>query len=213
MVQRTNTPGRRERAAQDKRRRILEAATRLFERDGVGGVTTQQIADEADVAIGTLFRYAATKAELLIMVQNVAFTAAVDEGLRATALPAPSGATRAAQEDVVTVLMRLVGPVVRCVREHPENGRAYLHELLHGDPGEPHRAAGLAQSSRLEEALATTVRRCSAAGPADAAALARVISAVIHLSTAATLFGHDPVATVLASVERQLAAVLRGHRR
>ncbi|WP_457962206.1 TetR family transcriptional regulator [Arthrobacter sp. D1-29] len=33
-------------------------------------MTTQQIADRADIAIGTLYLYAATKAELLIMVQN-----------------------------------------------------------------------------------------------------------------------------------------------
>ena len=42
----------------------------LFAEHGVGGVTTQQVADRADVTIGTLYLYASTKAELLIMVQN-----------------------------------------------------------------------------------------------------------------------------------------------
>ena len=45
--------GRRELAKQEKRERILAAARELFARHGVGGVTTQQIADRADVAIGT----------------------------------------------------------------------------------------------------------------------------------------------------------------
>ncbi|WP_308471329.1 helix-turn-helix domain-containing protein [Pseudoclavibacter sp. AY1F1] len=63
--------GRRGRAKQDKHERIMRAAKALFTHHGISGVTTQQVADEADVAIGTLFLYAATKAELLIMVQNM----------------------------------------------------------------------------------------------------------------------------------------------
>jgi len=62
--------GRRDRAKQDKHERIMTAARDLFAEQGVSGVTTQQIADRADVAIGTLYRYASTKARLLIMVQN-----------------------------------------------------------------------------------------------------------------------------------------------
>jgi AcrR family transcriptional regulator len=54
-LKRGSTPiGRRERAKQDKREQILTAARELFTRHGVSGVTTQQIADRADVAIGTL---------------------------------------------------------------------------------------------------------------------------------------------------------------
>ena len=68
--------GRRERAKKDKHERIMTAARELFAEQGVSGVTTQQIADRADVAIGTLYRYASTKAGLLIMVQNEKFAAA-----------------------------------------------------------------------------------------------------------------------------------------
>lgn len=39
----------------------------------------QQIADRAGVAIGTLYLHAGTKAELLIMVQNQKFAAAIDD--------------------------------------------------------------------------------------------------------------------------------------
>ena len=59
--------GRRERAKQDKRERSMAAARELFAELGVGEVTTQQVADRADVAIGTLYLNASTKAELLIM--------------------------------------------------------------------------------------------------------------------------------------------------
>jgi len=53
--------GRREKAKQEKRERILAAARELFAEHGVNGVTTQQIADRAGVAIGTLYLYTATK--------------------------------------------------------------------------------------------------------------------------------------------------------
>jgi AcrR family transcriptional regulator len=79
--------GRREWAKQDKRERIRAGARELFAEHGVGGVTTQQVADRADVAI-TLYLYASTKAELLIMVQNQRLAAAIDAGLAAAAVTA-----------------------------------------------------------------------------------------------------------------------------
>jgi len=62
--------GRRERNKQEKLERITAAARELFAEHGVDDVTTQQIADRADVGSGTLFLYAKTKAELLLLVQN-----------------------------------------------------------------------------------------------------------------------------------------------
>ena len=102
--------GRREQAKQDKRERIMAAARALFAEHGVGGVTTQQVADRADVAIGTLYLHASTKAEPLIMVQNQKFAAAIDDGLAAAAVTARRGPL----EGVIA----LIRPVVTCVREH-----------------------------------------------------------------------------------------------
>jgi len=194
-------PGRRERAKEDKQRRIEQAARALFAERGVGGVTTQQIADRADVAIGTLYLYAATKAELLIMVQNRKFGAAIDDGLAAARAPA---------RDALERVLALITPVVACLREHPENGRIYLHELVSGDPQEAHRREGLAQSERLEEGLSRLLRRDSGIGVGEAAIRARVITSVIHLSTTATLSLRDPLPTLLAHLRRQIAVVLPG---
>ena len=66
----------------------MAAARELFAEHGVGEVTTQQVADRADAAIDTLYPYASTKAELLIMVQNQKFAAAIDTGLAAAAVTA-----------------------------------------------------------------------------------------------------------------------------
>jgi AcrR family transcriptional regulator len=64
----TLTSGRRERNKLEKRTRIVEAARDLFRSQGFANTTTQQIAEEADIGTGTLFLYAGSKEDLLIMV-------------------------------------------------------------------------------------------------------------------------------------------------
>ena len=59
---------RREQNKAEKRGRIIAAARALFAHKGFEATTTQQIAEAADVAVGTLFLYAKTKDELLILV-------------------------------------------------------------------------------------------------------------------------------------------------
>lgn len=195
--------GRRERSKQDKRERIRAAARELFALHGVGGVTTQQIADHADVAIGTLYLYAATKAELLIMVQNQKFATAIDDGLAAA-----STATGTIDE-----VLAVIRPVVNCLREHVENGRTYLHELIFGDPTEPYRREGLTLAARLEGGLATLLARDQRINPQDARTLARVITAILHLSTTATVYMDRSVEEILADLGEQTQSILAQHHR
>jgi AcrR family transcriptional regulator len=194
--------GRRERAKHDKRERIMAAARELFAERGVGRVTTQEVADRADVAIGTLFLYAATKAELLIMVQNQKFAAAIDIGLANAAT-----ARRGSLEGVI----ELIRPVVACVREQVENGRTYLHELVFGDPAEPYRREGLALSARLEGGIARLLTRDERIDGGDAATLARVITAIIHISTTATMYLHRSDDAVLSDIREQVKVTLSLH--
>lgn len=49
----------------EKRRRILEAAVELFAEKGFDGVSTSEIAQQAGVAEGTIFRHFKTKKDLL----------------------------------------------------------------------------------------------------------------------------------------------------
>ena len=192
-------PGRREQAKQDKRARIMAAAHELFAAHGVGGVTTQQIADRADVAIGTLFLYAASKAELLIMVQNQKFAAAIDEGLSRAATTPAAGPLEA--------VMALINPVVARLREQVENGRTYLHELVFGDPTEPYRREGLALAARLEAGIAALLERDHIVTIVNAAALARVVTATMHISTTATIYLQRSDEGVLDDIRAQLCAV------
>src|SRR6476661_142161 len=63
---------RRERTRDKKRRRYLEAAGRIIDRDGLAGVTMQAVADELDCAIGTIYTYFPSKAALLAALQQQA---------------------------------------------------------------------------------------------------------------------------------------------
>ena len=62
------TTGRRARAKAEKRARILRSARSLISEKGYAQMSMSEVAARADVAAGTVFQYAATKAELLMMV-------------------------------------------------------------------------------------------------------------------------------------------------
>jgi AcrR family transcriptional regulator len=59
---------RREQNKSEKRGRIISAARALFTHKGFDATTSQEIADAAGVAAGTVFTYAKTKEDLLILV-------------------------------------------------------------------------------------------------------------------------------------------------
>lgn len=61
---------RRERNKRDKLARIVAAARALFQTQGYDKTTTQQIARAAEIASGTLFLYAKSKEDLLLVVFN-----------------------------------------------------------------------------------------------------------------------------------------------
>lgn len=194
--------GRRERAKEEKRRRIVAAAQKLFAEEDVDTVTAQRIARDADVATGTLYLYAATKAELLIMAKNDKFASAIHEGSELLA--------KASGEGPVDRVMMLLEPVVQCIREQPQNGRAYMNELLYGNPEEAHRARGLELSFALEKSVAGVLVGSAGFDVARAATLARVVTAIMQLTTTATLHANDSVEEILGTIRTQLDAVLAG---
>lgn len=169
-------PGRRERNKQEKLDRITAAATELFAEYGVEDVTTQQIADKADIGTGTLFLYAKTKGELLLLVQNAHYAEALDRG-RADAETI---------QDALGAVMAVVRPIVECNRTQTDNGRFYLREMVFGDPTEPHHSAALSIVAQTEEAIAAILHRADLAGAGDAATTARIVSAIMFVSMAAS---------------------------
>src|SRR6476660_1101255 len=60
-------------AQRERRRRILDAATALASRGGFEQVQMRAVADQADVALGTLYRYFPSKIHLLVSVLAAQF--------------------------------------------------------------------------------------------------------------------------------------------
>jgi AcrR family transcriptional regulator len=190
---------RRDRNKQVKLDRIVAAATELFTARGVESVTTQQVADRADIGTGTLFLYAKNKGELLLLVQNALYREALDEGRAAAA----------AEPDELTAVLEIVTPVVRCNRSHVENGRTYLRELVFGDPAEVRHSEALAIVGQTEAAIADVLRRSGRRPQGEPEAHARIVIAIMLLSMAVGTNAAASLDTVLAEIRTQVAALLR----
>ena len=190
--------GRRERNKRDKLERIIAAARDLFDTYGVDAVTTQQIADKADIGTGTLFLYAKSKSELLLLVQNSSYVAALEEG-RAAAENTPR---------VLEAVVAIIRPVVECNRTHIENGRTYLRELVFGDPEEPHHRDALALTIKTEQAVAAVLCRDRRIKPDEAATLAQIVSAIAFISMAATINAGRTVDEIIEEVAARVRVML-----
>ncbi len=196
--------GRRERHAREKRERILAAAGELFGEHGFDGVTTQQIAERADVAVGTLFRYAATKGELFLMVYNEQLARGIAAGAAAA-----DGET-----DTASAVLALVRPVLVGTRD-PASAAAYQRELLFGAPGERYRAEGLALVDDLQSRIAERLAR-AAPRPDDPAVelaarrAAHAVFAALNLLLVRTLADPEPDEPPVVELRAQVELIVRG---
>jgi TetR/AcrR family transcriptional regulator len=195
----TRSIGRRERNKQDKLDRIIAAARELFEEQGVDAVTTQQIADKADIGTGTLFLYAKSKSELFLLVQNASYVTALEEG------------TAAAREvlDELGAIIAIIRPVVECNRVHIENGRTYLRELVFGDLEEPHHRDALTLTVKTEQAVAAVLCRNRHIRADDAATMAQIISAIMFVSMAVTMNATKTVDEIIEEIAGRVRVLLR----
>jgi AcrR family transcriptional regulator len=192
--------GRRERNKQQKLDRITAAARELFAERGVDEVTTQEIADRADIGAGTLFLYAKSKGELLLLVQNSTYADALAEGTSAAeSIP-----------DVLDAVMAIVRPVVECNRKQVDNGRTYLREIVFGDPEEPHHRDALALTVQTEKAITDVLQRDERISAGDAATLAHIVSAIMFVSMAATINIANPVDDIVQEISDQVRVLLPG---
>lgn len=108
--------GLRERKKQRTRQAIVEAATRLFAERGYGETTLAEVADEAEVALSTIFNYFPGKPDIVF-----AMTDTVIESARARVVERPEGetATDAVLAWVSQVLPELERPYTEVIRRSP----------------------------------------------------------------------------------------------
>jgi AcrR family transcriptional regulator len=113
-------PSLRERNKQEKSLRIKEAARKIFRERGYRGATTRDIAEEAAVAMGTLFRYATDKRELLFMVINEELDEATER--------AKAQASKHFNKDLIGQLVAFYRPRYECFARYPDLGRHFVRE-------------------------------------------------------------------------------------
>ena len=191
---------------QDKHSRIFRAAAELFEKSGFASVTTQAISERADVAAGTLFRYAASKEELLLVVLNQALCAALAEG----------AAQAHALSDPVDAVVAMVAPILQLGGRHAENLAVYQRQLMFGAPGEKYRNEGLALLAGLEAAVAAgLLEQAGARGLPARPELARVASISIfgaaHLAVSRAYTGAHPGHVPMDDLRAQVRQVVDGY--
>lgn len=190
--------GRRERNKQEKLERITSAASKLFAKHGVDEVTTQQIADAADIGTGTLFLYAKNKGELLLLVQNLNYTESLAKGRKAAANASTA----------LNGILALIKPVVECNRIQVENGRTYLREMVFGDPEEPHHAEALSIVEQTQAATVQILIEQAKVTEAKAKSLAAVISAIMFLELSVTANAQSTIAEIMERLRTQISAIL-----
>jgi TetR/AcrR family transcriptional regulator len=163
--------GRRGRNKSEKLVRITIAARQLLAAKGVANVTTAEVALAADVAAGTLFLYAKNKGELILLAQNADYQTALADGISASDK----------SSNVLEALHALWAPVFICNRKNIENGRAYLREVMFGDPGEPNHGEALNLMSSTEVQTAKIIAKFSRVSARDAEAKAQLISSAAYV--------------------------------
>ncbi|MEC5148688.1 helix-turn-helix domain-containing protein [Cryobacterium sp. GrIS_2_6] len=208
----TVAPGRRERNKRDKQSRILAAAESLFAERGYALVTTQDIADRADVAAGTLFRYATSKPELLLMVFNNEWRRALT-GTRHD--PTKADASLAPTDAIMAVLL----PLLTSAARHPENTAYYQREILCGEPTGAYRIEALELADGLEAIIATVLSGYGRNAPdgserlrpgVDPSLAARSVFSLLNLALIRCGLGREPMESLPNSLRAEIDLVVHG---
>ncbi len=187
--------GLRERKKSDRRRRILAAASRLFAERGYDSVTTAEIASAADVGVGTLFRYAGSKSELLVAVMNDRVSEGIAEGL----------AQASRGHDLEESILAILRPLAQESFDHPENMLAYEREALFGAP--THREAASTRVSEMEGAILEVLRVHGARPRSESTELrdvAHTIYATLYVDIIRVGVGHAQLADLPHQVRRSV---------
>ena len=126
---------RRQADARQRQRRIVEAATDLFTRQGFGATSINQIASAADVSAQTIYATYTSKAGVLAKAIDVAVAGDFDGAPVIERVPALGGATRpqlfarfAEFAGIVCALNQRVAPLIR-VLEQSASSDAALGQL------------------------------------------------------------------------------------
>ncbi|WP_395811445.1 TetR/AcrR family transcriptional regulator [Archangium minus] len=199
----TEAPGLRERNKQEKLERIQQAARELFAKKGFAETTTREIAERAGVGTGTLFLYARTKEELLMLVLSERVEAVQEERFRTLPREAP----------LLKQLLHVFEGFFTFYAKEPKLARMFIRELLFLEPAPAGERLQLERTfaARLAELVATARERGEVAPDVDLETAGFNLFALYITTLMGWLSGAlGPGESWRVALERALALQLRG---
>ena len=151
-------------AQRDRRKRILDATLTLASKGGYEAVQMRTVAEQANVALGTLYRYFPSKIHLLVSALAREFER-TQERLDRTPVPGDTAADRT---------LFVLGRITRSMQRDPMLTEAMTRAFMFADPGA---AAEVNAVARLMERMLTKAMH-SGEPSADDTAIARIIGDV-----------------------------------
>ncbi|WP_310963708.1 TetR family transcriptional regulator [Nocardioides terrisoli] len=188
-------------AQRDRRRRILDATTEIASRGGFDAVQMRAVAQQADVALGTLYRYFPSKIHLLVSALAVRFETN-QAALGSRPIPGDTAAER-----VIQVLKR----ATRGMQGDPHLTEALTRAFMFADKsvaGEIH-VVGMQLTSMLTRAMQGSDYVEGAEPTEDDIAIARVISDVWLSALVSWVTGRATAEEVADHIETAVRLLLR----
>jgi AcrR family transcriptional regulator len=184
-------------AQRERRERILDATIALASQGGFDAVQMRAVAEQADVALGTLYRYFPSKIHLLVTALAREFERA-EKVLAAKTIPGDTAADR-----VITVLRR----TTRGLQGDPHLTDALTRAFMFADKSvaqEIH-VVGMLLTRMLTRAMHPGIDEVSD----DDIAIARVIGDVWLSALVAWVTGRSTAEETAAHMERAVRLILR----
>jgi len=188
-------------AQRDRRRRILDATLTLASKGGFDAVQMRAVAEQADVALGTLYRYFPSKIHLLVSALATQFEES-QAILDRRPIPGDTAEDR---------VMHVLGRTTRGLQRDPQLTEALTRAFMFAD-------ASVAAEIHVVGMQLTTMLMKAIDGPAyvhgvepteDDIAVARVISDVWLASLVAWVTGRASADDVAASIQKAVHLLLR----
>jgi TetR/AcrR family transcriptional regulator, cholesterol catabolism regulator len=182
-----------------RRERILEAAMELATEGGYDAVQMREVAERADVALGTLYRYFPSKVHLLVAAMGRTFQS-LQESVRV------DGSDGTPQERVY----RVVAAVTRYLARHRRLSGAMIRALMSADT---EAAREVEEVGEMLVSIIASAHRDPEATPTPAesehdALVAHIIGKVWLTDVVTLLSGRMTVSQVLEDLERTIRLVM-----
>ena len=185
------------RAQRERRQRILDAARTLASKGGYDAVQMRDVADKAEVALGTLYRYFPSKVHLLISVMREQTDALADR-LEKRPVEGPTAADR-----VIALMQQATGRLQRS----PSLTEAMVRALMFADASAAADVASVTESTT--DAITHAIHGPDREPSDEDAKIARVIEQVWLSSLLAWLSGRSSAAQMADDIEMATRLLLR----